>query len=151
MATNEKKLRRLPEQGQIAGVCAGLADYFDIDVTLVRLIFIVLAIVTGGGMVLAYLVLALVVPAADEVGSTEAKETDKTMNLSHNAEVLAAEMRDSGRGDRLRNYFGVGLILVGLWLLLGQVFPGWFLLRWEYIWPIVLIVFGVYIATRRKG
>lgn len=146
MTAIEKKLRRLPDQGQIAGVCAGLADYFDIDVTLVRLIFIVLAIVTGGGMVLAYLVMALVIPAEESK-----KPADKTVNLSHNAEVLAAEMRDNGRADRLRNFFGAGLILLGLWLLLGQLFPGWFLLRWEYVWPVVLIVVGLAIATRRKG
>lgn len=148
MAVNEKKLRRLPKQGMIAGVCAGLAEYFEIDVTLVRLVFILLAVVTGGGMIIAYIIMALVIPA----DPTEVKTSDnKSVGLKHNAQVLSAEMHDSGKTDRMRNYLGAGIILLGIWLLLGQLFPGWFTLRWDFIWPVVLIIVGLIIATRRKG
>jgi phage shock protein PspC (stress-responsive transcriptional regulator) len=146
MATSVKKLTRLPKQGQIAGVCAGIAEYFDVDVTLVRLIFIVLAIITGGGMIIAYIVMAIVIPADEAIGS----DSPKQMSIKHNARVLNAELHESGRTDRMRNYLGAGLILFGTWLLFGLLFPGWFMLRWDYVWPIVLIVIGLVIATRKK-
>jgi phage shock protein PspC (stress-responsive transcriptional regulator) len=48
---------------KIAGVCAGLADYFDLDPTIVRVVWL-LAILVGGTGVLAYLILWIVLPVA---------------------------------------------------------------------------------------
>jgi phage shock protein C len=45
----------------LAGVCGGLADYFRVDVTLIRVIFIVLAVMGGAGLVI-YLAMWLLVP-----------------------------------------------------------------------------------------
>jgi len=146
MSSTTKQLTRLPDQGQIAGVCAGLADYFSIDVTLMRVAFVLLAIATGGGFIFAYLVLALVMPKHND--KHVSKSGSKT--LEHNAQTLAAEMRDSGRGNRLRDYFGFGLIAFGLWLFLEAMFPRWFDMRWDYIWPVALIAVGIFIATRRN-
>lgn len=56
----EKKLYRNQRNGKISGVCAGLAEFFDIDVTLVRLIAAVLA-VTGPGIVI-YIIATIVLP-----------------------------------------------------------------------------------------
>lgn len=51
-----------PQQGrQIAGVCAGLAEYFNFDVNIIRVIFI-LAGVTGGTGALLYILLAMIIP-----------------------------------------------------------------------------------------
>ena len=46
---------------KIAGVCGGLAEYFDVDPTLVRLLFVVFALAGGPGL-LVYLVMAIVMP-----------------------------------------------------------------------------------------
>jgi phage shock protein PspC (stress-responsive transcriptional regulator) len=46
----------------LAGVCAGFADYFGLDVTLVRVIWAVVAVITGGAAVLAYLVAWIIIP-----------------------------------------------------------------------------------------
>ncbi len=59
--TEEKKLYRNKQEGKIFGVCAGLADYFGIDVTLIRLILVVLVLGFGFGL-LAYFVAALIIP-----------------------------------------------------------------------------------------
>ena len=56
-----KKLVRKPENGSV-GVCSGLADYFNIDVTLIRLIFVVGVLFSCAGFGLAYLILWAVVP-----------------------------------------------------------------------------------------
>ena len=60
-----RPLRRRRDAEKLAGVCAGLADYFDLDVTLVRVVFAVAAFVTGiiPGVIL-YVVLALLIPSS---------------------------------------------------------------------------------------
>ncbi|MCL4802890.1 MAG: PspC domain-containing protein [Anaerolineae bacterium] len=58
---NEKRLTRVEDGRMVAGVCAGLAKYFGVDPTLVRIIFILLTIFAAGG-VLIYLVLWLLMP-----------------------------------------------------------------------------------------
>ena len=56
-----RELRRKPGGGDSPGVCAGLADYFNIDVVVIRAIFI-LGFFCGGGFGLVYLILWLVIP-----------------------------------------------------------------------------------------
>jgi phage shock protein C len=61
---NSGHLYRDPAHGRIAGVCAGLADYFDLPVGLVRILFVLLIFVTTPVLaVLIYGILALVIPA----------------------------------------------------------------------------------------
>ena len=57
-----KKLYRAKEKdSMIAGVCAGIAEYFDIDPTLVRLIWVAFVLAFGGG-ILAYLLFWIIIP-----------------------------------------------------------------------------------------
>lgn len=65
LMTEVKKLYRNVKQGKIAGVCSGIADYFEIDPVLVRLFFI-LMIFWGGG-VLAYIIAWFIVPPKIEI------------------------------------------------------------------------------------
>ena len=58
---NEKRLTRMEEGRMIAGVCAGLGRYLGIDATIVRIIFVLLALFAMGG-VLLYLILWLIMP-----------------------------------------------------------------------------------------
>jgi phage shock protein C len=58
-----KRLSRSVNQKMIAGICGGLADYFDVDVSIVRLLMVGLALVTALlPMVLFYLIAWIVVP-----------------------------------------------------------------------------------------
>ena len=57
-----KVLVRSRNGRMVAGVCAGAAEYFGIDVTLVRVIVAVVAVITGGAGVLAYLVAWIIIP-----------------------------------------------------------------------------------------
>ena len=56
-----RKLYRSRTNRQLAGVCGGLAEYFNIDATLIRVLFVVLAVLGGSGLVI-YLVLWIIVP-----------------------------------------------------------------------------------------
>lgn len=58
-----KKLVKNEENRMICGVCAGVADYFEVDATLVRLIFVAASIFTGVITgIIAYAVAAVVMP-----------------------------------------------------------------------------------------
>ena len=61
----KKKLYRLEEGKMICGVCAGIAEYFDIDPTLVRLGAVVLAC-SGTGL-LMYLIAAIIIPVKSDI------------------------------------------------------------------------------------
>lgn len=60
-----KRLTRLGKNKMIGGVCAGFGEYFDIDITLVRLIFVALALMTAiFPMLVFYVVAWIVIPAS---------------------------------------------------------------------------------------
>ena len=59
-----RPLRQVSEGAVISGVCLGLARYFRLDVTLLRVIAVLLLLGTGGGMILVYLALMLLMPYA---------------------------------------------------------------------------------------
>jgi phage shock protein C len=62
-ALSSKRLMRSSRDKKIAGVCGGLAEYFEIDPTIIRVVWL-LAIFLGGTGVLAYLILWIVLPVA---------------------------------------------------------------------------------------
>ena len=62
----DRKLYRAEEGKMIAGVCAGLAEYFAIDPTLVRLAWVLFCALGGSG-VLAYIICALIIPSKTQV------------------------------------------------------------------------------------
>jgi phage shock protein C len=60
-----RKLYRSRNRRMVAGVCGGLADYFDIDPTVIRVLFLILAVFGGSGLVV-YLVMWIIVPDASK-------------------------------------------------------------------------------------
>jgi phage shock protein C len=56
-----RKLYRSQTDRKVAGVCGGLAEYFNVDPTLIRVLFVVLAVCGGAGLVL-YLAMWILVP-----------------------------------------------------------------------------------------
>ena len=56
-----RKLYRSRNQRMLAGVCGGLAEYFNVDATLIRVLFLVLTVFGGSGLVI-YVVMWLIVP-----------------------------------------------------------------------------------------
>ena len=62
----EKKLYRIEQGKKIAGVCGGLAEYFNVDPTVIRLGWAVVSLFVPVGIV-AYIVAALVMPAKNEL------------------------------------------------------------------------------------
>jgi len=61
-----KKLYRINNNKMLCGVCTGLADYFDVDVTIIRLAWLVAVFCAGAG-VLAYIIAAIVIPVQPDI------------------------------------------------------------------------------------
>lgn len=59
-----KKLTRSKTDKKLAGVCGGIAEFFDVDVTVIRILW-VLATFMGGSGLLAYIICALLMPEGD--------------------------------------------------------------------------------------
>lgn len=62
MAEGYKKLYRSRKQRMIAGVCGGLGEYFGVDPTVMRVLFVVATVLGFGSAILVYLILLIVVP-----------------------------------------------------------------------------------------
>lgn len=60
-----KRLRRDKRKGIVGGVCAGMAEYFDLDPTLVRVAYVLISIFTAFAGVLVYIILWVLIPAKD--------------------------------------------------------------------------------------
>ena len=78
MADEVKKLYRSKDDRWLGGVCGGIAKYFNVDSTIIRVLFILLALIIGGG-ILVYIILWIVIPEepADSVAATPAEEPDE--------------------------------------------------------------------------
>jgi phage shock protein PspC (stress-responsive transcriptional regulator) len=104
--------------GRIAGVCAGIAEYFDADVTLIRLAWIVLSIVPGGffGGVLAYVLAWVIMPDLNPAPSTGI-EGRRLLRSTYDRKI-------AGVCGGLAEYFNVDSTAVRvLWAVLSVV-PG---------------------------
>ena len=119
-----RRLTRSSTGRKIAGVCAGFADYLDLDVTLVRLGWIVLSIVPGMvvGGVLVYIAAWMLMPAAGAAASPAAA-------LPRRLTRSATDRKLAGVCGGLAGYFGIDSTPVRLaWVLLtilpGAVFGG---------------------------
>ncbi|NLS45035.1 MAG: PspC domain-containing protein [Firmicutes bacterium] len=59
--SNIRRLYRIRSQRKLGGVCAGLARYFNIDVSIIRIVWILLAVLYGSG-ILAYILAWIIIP-----------------------------------------------------------------------------------------
>jgi phage shock protein C len=67
-----KRLVRARTSRKIAGVCAGFAEYFDLDVTLVRVVWLITALIPIGASLIAYLIAWILLPEEPEMLSAPA-------------------------------------------------------------------------------
>jgi phage shock protein PspC (stress-responsive transcriptional regulator) len=117
-----KRLTRSRTEVKIAGVCGGLADYFEVDVVLVRTLWLVLSIVPGAiiGGVLAYIAAWLLMPEG-----ADAAPADHGRRLT----LSASDRKIAGVCGGLAEYFDVDatpirLLWVILSILLGACIGG---------------------------
>ncbi len=127
----EHKLHRDVDRKIIGGVCAGLADYFNIDVTLVRVIFIITLIMKGGGGLL-YVILWIVLTPQTNINP-----------LVEFSSMQAAPLLPAKKPvSTPRLIIGLVFILFGFYFLLDQfqLIPNFDI---EKFWPAALIIIGL--------
>lgn len=139
------KLLRDKDHKVIGGVCSGLANYFDIDPTLVRLLFAIAFFVFSSGFWI-YLILWVVMPAGSTVRETsiQSDTDDVSETADHLVEKTPATSEVSKGGLVL------GLILIGCGAvgLIHRYVPE---INWNTIWPILLIVLGIFLILPYKN
>jgi phage shock protein PspC (stress-responsive transcriptional regulator) len=139
----EKKLYRNTSDQAIAGVAAGLARYFEIDVTWIR-IFFILATIFGASGLLIYIILWIAIPEQpfgqwNMTGQTDYKVKDTTSN-SFETDYKAAKSKRKRESGFIS---GVILIALGSFFLLDQfeLVPDW--VSFGKLWPLALIIPGL--------
>ena len=141
---SKTKLTRSRSDEMIAGVCGGLADYLDLDPVLVRLAFMVLLFASGVGLPI-YIVLWVVMP--EENGEETAVSHDP---LATDHLKVGIDDIDDTKNGRVSQPVTIGaiLMLLGAYFLLQEI--GW--LSWlqgDLIWPLLIIVFGLYLIKKK--
>jgi phage shock protein PspC (stress-responsive transcriptional regulator) len=148
-----KRLYKSRKERVISGVAGGMAEYFEVDPTLVRLAWVLVAF--SGVGVLAYIVAALIIPDAPYTtapgahgGEAPVQGTTPTTPPEGALEWPKDEQRDQPRPKSIASdprTFGLILVLLGALLMVRRVIPGAVL---NNIWPIALILLGAYLVSQ---
>lgn len=133
----ENRLYRSENDKKISGVCGGIAEYFGIDSTIVRLIWLISILVYGTGFLL-YIIAAIIIPTREE--------TESTINLHKDSDHVYKQKSKTVSKEENRKLLGYGFIIVGL-LLLSKRFGFFSLLNFNFLFPIILIGAGILILT----
>jgi phage shock protein C len=152
------RLYRSRDDRVLAGVAGGLAEYWDADPSLIRLVWALLMLFTGGLALIVYIVMAIVVPedpglagriltaAGDALAPGSDRRSQRAASRAAAREARrAARAARAGDGPRVATMIvGGALVLFGLWFLLEEYLPGfdsdWFL-------PVALVGLGALILV----
>ena len=133
----KKQLCRSESDRMIAGVCGGIAEYFELDSSLVRFLFILIILLGGSGLFIYVILWTVLPPGADPaeikgeiMGQTISDKVDKNM-----------------RGKSRKNVWGIFLIGLGIVMLL-QNFGVARLLYLDKSWPAILVILGLLVMSR---
>ncbi len=153
-----RRLYRCRHDRVIAGVAGGVAERFEIDPTLVRILWILSVFFGGLGLVL-YIVMAIIVPLEPEAGlatggATADPDLEGVAAPATGWHSAPAEHRHIARDNsRLVTFFGIALILFGALALVDEVLPGW-ANSGRFLWPAFIVGLGAVLvasAVRREA
>ena len=127
MVQQARRLHRSQDNRFLFGVAGGLAEYFDAEPVLIRVGWVLLTIATAGIAALAYIVMAIFTP------DSERQQIEFTSEPSSDSRDGIVESDRPSKRHILRNMLGVGLIVAGMIILLGNlgVFGS---IPWEIVW-----------------
>lgn len=140
----EKKLYRSQDNRIIGGVAGGLAEYFDIDPVIVRIIFVVAAF-GWGFSIFAYILLWIIVPRNPNPIIIPLTDNPEKMPQ----DFVPAQPERVSKDTRNGKYIAASLlILIGFLGLINNIFPD---LEFKVIFPVILILAGVFILISFNG
>jgi len=158
-------LYRSREDRMLAGVAGGLAELWSADPSLVRLVWALLVIFTGGIALVVYIVMAIVVPEADpglppwaptpnagEPATASPSAPGYWVPGGGDSRAAARAARQAARRQRGSSaapaVMGIFLVLIGGFFLARQWLPD---LNWDWFWPLLLIGLGVLLLVLALG
>jgi len=162
----QTRLERSTTNRIVGGICGGIAEYLQVDATLVRVFFVIVILLTAGFAILGYIALLFLMPmpgqpqpfvrgpsapsattgdpdAAGDPSATTPMAGD-TLPISR----PAPPPEDPAAAERRRAIFGYFLVGIGAIFLLSN-FGAFRLVRGDLLWPLVLVIAGVFILTQR--
>jgi phage shock protein PspC (stress-responsive transcriptional regulator) len=144
-----QRLFRSETDKVIAGVAGGLGEYFKIDPTIIRILFILLTIFGGSGLII-YIVLWLVMPPKSSVNGLGAQSIKSNIEDIKSTTRTFAHNISSPKDNKENSKFwwAILIIAIGFIFLLnnyGILAP----LDLQRLWPLILILFGLAIILRK--
>ncbi|MEI7451901.1 MAG: PspC domain-containing protein [Candidatus Falkowbacteria bacterium] len=127
MAETVKKFYRSRDERIIFGVCGGLSEYFNVDVSIIRVIFILLALTGTIGFWL-YLFLTIIAPLKPVAGKEEIISKNKN--------------------KQSRELFGLLLLCLGVVIILQKLLNFWF--DWSLFMSVIIVFLGVYLLVKNN-
>ena len=150
----EKKLQRSRKKKFLAGIAGGLGEYLDIDPVIIRVVFVLITIFHGFGLII-YIIMWIVIPEEPFDMSFTEKETNFSENFGSSfseginpgsqsvfdeAKKAAEEVKMSSSSSNGRVIVGAIFILIGLLFLSEKFFP---FLDFEFVFAVGIIVLGL--------
>jgi phage shock protein C len=145
-----KRLYRSKSNKMLAGVCGGLAEYFGVDPTIIRIAYLAISLIISplflGGVVI-YIIAAIVIP--QDEGSFPGNSTRQANEgFSEDASNMKADEWDKQvnyDAGKNRIVLGAALVVIGVLFLLKQL-VFWF--DYKYIIPLIVVGVGIYIIYK---
>lgn len=137
---NPSRLYRSEENRVIAGVCGGLGEFFNIDPTIIRIIFVILTIFGGSGL-LIYLILWIVIPSESQSGIVS-KST-----IKGNVAEIKTKINSLGN-DYSRFWWALFIVVLGFIFLFNN-FGLFDFFEFRKLWPVILILLGLSIVLKQ--
>ena len=149
------RLERSTTNKVIGGVCGGIAEYLQVDATLVRVFFVVSIFLTAGLAILGYIVLLVLMPqqGAHAPFVRASTPADPSAPAAASGEPVAVTQpapapEDPAAAERRRATFGYFLVALGVVFLLANL-GAFRIVRWDLVWPLVFIGAGALLLAQR--
>jgi len=118
-----EKLYRSRKSKILGGVCGGIAEYFDVDPVIIRILWILLCIFSGGIGIIAYLILWIIVPLEPEeavdVSAREVKEKETEESIEAETKI---ESKEGKKGEGGLLVIGFFFVCLGFLWIIGEQF-----------------------------
>lgn len=147
--SSRSRLYRSETNKVIAGVCGGLGDYFNIDPTIIRILFVIITIFGGSG-ILIYIILWLVIPSESSVRQISTEQLKiNAREMKDRVEKFAHDIRSSKTGDRnSKSWWAFLIIILGVIFLLNNY--GYYdFSEISRLWPLLLVILGLAILLKK--
>lgn len=140
----QKKWYRSRNDKLIGGVAGGIAEYFDIDPVIVRIIFAFTVIIGGSGL-LAYILLWIIIPEAPFTIENDSNSTSTSGKRTTSENGDADKEQVTNNRTRTTYIFGGILVVLGVILLFNNF------ITFDAFWPLIFIALGIALLLKSRN